>query len=34
MRSSIDSADALIDTSIGAVIESLDILKGTRDAGF
>ena len=34
MRRSIESADAHIDTSREAVIDSWDILKRTRDAGF
>ena len=34
MRRSIESADALIDTSRKAVIESCDVLKRMREAGF
>ena len=34
MRRSIESADGLIDTSRKAVIESRDVLKRMREAGF
>jgi len=34
MRRSIESADTFIDTSRKAVIESCDVLKRVRDAGF
>ena len=34
MRRSIESADALIDTSREAVIDSWDVLKRTQHAGF
>ena len=34
MRRSIESADTFIDTSRKAVIESCDVVKRVRDAGF